>query len=82
MVMLLHPPRLTRPRRVRPAEREIVGLRCRVMGVHPDAEAIVLCDFYGKQVLVPITSAAKDGRFARDLVGLVDRDVWLSLRLP
>lgn len=75
------PPRAARSRRSR-VSREIVGLRCRVVGLHPDAEMIVLKDFYGQQVLVPVTSVQRDGRFARDLAPLVDRDVWLSLRLP
>jgi hypothetical protein len=52
------------------------------VGVHPEAEVIVLKDFYGQQVLVPVTSAKKDGVLALDLAGLVNRDVWLSLRLP
>lgn len=73
--------RVARPRRVR-RSREVLGLRCRVVGVHPDAETLVLRDFYGQQVLVPVTSAQRDGRLTRDLVGLIDKDVWLSLRLP
>ena len=80
LVTMVHPRALRR--RVRPHDHEIVGLRCHVVGLHPDAEMIVLKDFYGQQVLVPVTSVQRDGRFARDLAALVDRDVWLSLRLP
>jgi hypothetical protein len=82
IVTMVHPPPRSTRARVRPHEREVVGLRCRVVAVHPDAEAVVLTDFYGRQVLVPVTSVQRDGRFARDLAGLVGRDVWLSLRLP
>lgn len=82
IVTMVHPPPRATRSRVRPHEREIVGLRCRVVGLHPDAEMIVLTDFYGQQVLVPVTSVQRDGRFARDLAALVDKDVWLSLRLP
>jgi len=82
IVTMVHPPPRSTRSRVRPHEREVVGLRCRVVAVHPDAETIALRDFYGQQVLVPVTSVQRDGRFARDLAALVDRDVWLSLRLP
>lgn len=74
-------PHVSRARHAR-VSREVVGLRCRVVGVHPEAEVIVLKDFYGQQVLVPVTSAKKDGVLALDLAGLVNRDVWLSLRIP
>jgi len=80
LVTMVHP-RAARSRRSR-VSREVVGLRCRVVGVHPEAEAIVLSDFYGKQVLVPVTSAEQDGHLVRDIAGLVGMDVWLSLRLP
>jgi hypothetical protein len=80
LVTMVHP-RAARSRRSR-ISREVVGLRCRVIGVHPEAEAIVLSDFYGRQVLVPVTSAEQDGHLVRDISGLVGMDVWLSLRLP
>lgn len=80
MITMVHP-RAARSRRSR-VSREVVGVRCRVVGVHPDAEAIVLKDFYGQDAIVPVTSSQRDGRLARDLSPLIGRDVWLSLRLP
>ncbi len=77
--MLVHP-RARRARRV--SVSEALGVRCRVLDVVPDAEAILLGEqVSGVQFSIPVPSKAKDGRFARDLVRLKGQDIWLSLRV-
>jgi len=75
--------RVTRPSRAsRTAAREALGVRCRVLDVVPDAEALILGEqVSGVQFSIPVPSRAKDGRFARDLVRLKGQDIWLSLRV-
>lgn len=75
--------RVVRPSRARrTAAKEALGVRCRVLDVVPDAEAILLGEqVSGVQFSIPVPSRAKDGRFARDLVRLKGQDIWLSLRV-
>jgi len=79
-VLMRVTPRPSRSRRA--AAREVLGVRCRVLDVVPDAEAILLGEqVSGVQFSIPVPSRAKDGRFARDLVRLKGQDIWLSIRV-
>jgi hypothetical protein len=76
-----------RPRAMRSARRkrqaqEVVGIRCRVTALHPEAEALMLQEhLYGREFILPLSSAPKDGRYVKELARLHGRTVWLSLRL-
>jgi len=79
ILMHVHP-RVTRARRA--AATEALGIRCRVLDVVPEAEALILGEqVSGLQFTIPVPSRAKDGRLARDLVPLKGQDIWLSLRV-
>jgi hypothetical protein len=80
MLMRLNP-RARSARRKRQAQ-EVVGIRCRVTALHPEAEALMLQEhLYGREFILPLSSAPKDGRYVKELARLHGRTVWLSLRL-
>ena len=69
--------------RRRPKEaREVIGMRCRVVEQIPEAEVLVLTEpVTGQKFVLPLVSRERDGRLAMAFQPLVNRDVWLSIRI-
>jgi hypothetical protein len=61
---------------------EVIGMRCRVLQVEPDAEAIVLTEpVSGQRFSLPLVSPKRDGQIAASFQPLAGHDVWLSVRI-
>lgn len=59
---------------------EVVGMRCRVMSMEPDAEMVLLSEpLAGKQFSVPLSTFKLDGSAVRGLGLKKGQEVWLSL---
>jgi predicted P-loop ATPase/GTPase len=57
-------------------------MRCRVLQVEPDAEAIVLAEpVSGQRFALPLVTFKRDGQTAAAFEPLTGHDVWLSVRL-
>lgn len=75
-------PRIALSRRRRLQHDEVVGFRCRVLELLPEAESLRLEEgVRGMQLLLPLPTVEKDGRVVRDLAVLAGKEVWLSLRV-
>jgi len=60
---------------------EVLGMRCRIMSMEPDAEMILLSEpLAGKQFAVPLPTFKLDGGAVRGLGLKKGQEVWLSLR--